>query len=161
MQDMVASFRLTARVLFFGIATACTAAGCNEMKSPTKEPAPAGPAMTSKETPKAETPAPKVAADESKAAADDSKTEADEIKATRAKLSPEDRKLVEAQEWCAVNTDDRLGGSMGSPIKLMIKGEPVFICCKGCKKEAEANPDKTLAKVKELKEKKKAELSKK
>ena len=52
-----------------------------------------------------------------------------------------------------INTDERLG-SMGPPIKLMVKGEPVFLCCGGCKKKAESDPDKTLAKVAELKTKK-------
>jgi hypothetical protein len=80
----------------------------------------------------------------------------DDVATERAKLSAEDRELVEAQEWCAVSTDERLG-SMGPPIKLTIKGEPVFICCKGCQKKAEANPDKTLAKVEELKAKAKTE----
>ena len=42
---------------------------------------------------------------------------------------------------------------MGVPVKVEVKGEPVFVCCKSCKKEAEANPDKTLAKVKELRAK--------
>ena len=77
---------------------------------------------------------------------------ADEVAAERAKLDPADRALVEAQEWCVVNTDERLG-SMGAPIKLDIKGQAVFICCKGCKRKAEADPDKTLAKVEELKAK--------
>ena len=77
---------------------------------------------------------------------------ADEVAAERAKLSPEDRALVEAQEWCVVQTDERLG-SMGPPIKLDIKGQPVFICCKGCKKKAERDPDATLAKLAELKAK--------
>ena len=79
----------------------------------------------------------------------------DEVAAVRAKLGPEDRALVEAQEWCVVSTDERLG-SMGPPIKLDIKGQSVFICCSGCKKKAEADADKTLAKVEELKAKKKA-----
>jgi hypothetical protein len=79
--------------------------------------------------------------------------ESDEVTTERAKLSPEDRALVEAQEWCVVSTDERLG-SMGPPIKLLIKEQPVFICCKGCKRKAEADPDHTLAKVKELKAKK-------
>jgi len=74
----------------------------------------------------------------------------DAVAAERAKLDPADRSLVAAQEWCAVNTDERLG-SMGPPLKLDIKGQPVFLCCKGCKTKAEANPDKTLAKVEELK----------
>ncbi len=78
--------------------------------------------------------------------------EADDVAAERAKLSPADRALVAAQEWCVISTDGRLG-SMGPPIKLDIKGRPVFVCCKGCKKEAEADPDKTLATLAELKAK--------
>jgi hypothetical protein len=78
-----------------------------------------------------------------------------EIKATREKLSAEDRALVEAQEWCAIMPDDRLG-CMGAPIKLMIKGQPVFLCCKGCEKEARADEDKTLAKAEAMKAKKQA-----
>jgi hypothetical protein len=81
--------------------------------------------------------------------------EVDEVGAARKKLSAEDRILVDAQEWCVVMTDERLG-SMGPPVKLTIKGEPVFVCCKGCKKTAEANPDETLAKLKELKVKAKS-----
>lgn len=76
----------------------------------------------------------------------------DEVGTERAKLSVEDRTLVEAQEWCVVSNDERLG-SMGPPIKLTIKGQSVFICCTGCKKKAEADPDKTLAKLAELKAK--------
>ena len=79
----------------------------------------------------------------------------DEVAAERAKLSPDDRALVEAQEWCVVNADERLG-SMGPPLKLDIKGQPVFVCCKGCRKKAEADPDGTLAKFEELKAKAKA-----
>ena len=80
---------------------------------------------------------------------------ADKVAAERAKLSDTDRALVEAQEWCAIQTDERLG-SMGPPVKLEIKGQPVFVCCKGCKKETEADPDKTLARVEELKAQKAA-----
>jgi uncharacterized protein (TIGR03000 family) len=69
-----------------------------------------------------------------------------------AKLSAEDRKLVEAQKFCAVEEDARLG-EMGVPFKVMVKDQPVFLCCKMCAKEAQADPDKTLAKVKELKAK--------
>ncbi len=80
----------------------------------------------------------------------------DELVAERAKLSPADRVLVEAQEWCVISTTERLG-SMGPPLKLDIKGQPVFICCKGCQRKAEADPDRTLAKLEELKTKAKAE----
>jgi hypothetical protein len=82
-----------------------------------------------------------------------------EVKAERDKLSPEDRALVDAQEWCAVSTDERLG-SMGPPLKVMVKDQPVFICCKGCQRKALADPDKTLATVAELKAKAKAEREK-
>jgi outer membrane murein-binding lipoprotein Lpp len=75
-----------------------------------------------------------------------------EIKAERDKLSPDDRALVDAQEWCAISTDSRLG-SMGPPLKVTVKDQPVFICCKGCQKKALADPDRTLAAVVELKAK--------
>ena len=84
----------------------------------------------------------------------------DEIKAARGKLSPEDRKLVEAQEYCAVTDDSRLGG-MGVPIKVMVRDQPVFLCCKGCQRRALAEPDRTLARVEELKIKVKAEAGQK
>jgi hypothetical protein len=101
-------------------------------------------------------PASPVATAERPASPSTQPSEVDEITAVRKKLSAEDRIHVEAQEWCVVMTDERLG-SMGPPVKLNIKGETVFICCKGCKKTAEANPDETLGKLKELKAKVQAE----
>jgi hypothetical protein len=92
------------------------------------------------------------------ALADDKADEA-KIKENIAKLPEKDRKLAEEQKYCALEDEHRLG-SMGMPIKIEIKGQPVFLCCKGCKDDALANPDKTLAKVKELKEKAKKEAQK-
>lgn len=80
--------------------------------------------------------------------ADDSEAK---IKAALAKLSTPDRKLAEEQGYCAV-MGSRLG-KMGVPVKVIVKGEPVFICCASCKDEALENADSTLAKVKELKAK--------
>jgi hypothetical protein len=74
------------------------------------------------------------------------------IKKNLAKLSPEDRKLAEAQKWCAVEPENELG-SMGVPVRVDLKGEPVFLCCKGCVKAAKRNQDETLQKAKELREK--------
>jgi hypothetical protein len=74
------------------------------------------------------------------------------IEANLGKLSAEDRKVAEAQKWCAVLNENQLGG-MGVPFKVMIKDQPVFLCCKGCVDNARADPDKTLAKVTELKSK--------
>ncbi|HWB09488.1 MAG TPA: efflux RND transporter periplasmic adaptor subunit [Pirellulales bacterium] len=71
------------------------------------------------------------------------------IKAALGKLSAEDRGLAEAQRFCAVEGENLLG-SMGRPVKLMIEGQPVFLCCEGCQDAAKADPKKTLAKVKEL-----------
>jgi hypothetical protein len=65
-------------------------------------------------------------------------------------LDPADRKLAEAQKFCATDPESRLG-SMGKPAKVMIKDQPVFLCCKGCEKAARKDPDKTLAAVKKLK----------
>jgi hypothetical protein len=52
----------------------------------------------------------------------------------------------------AIQNEERLGG-MGVPVKVLVKDQPVFLCCKSCRKEALADPDKTLAKVKGLKAK--------
>lgn len=77
--------------------------------------------------------------------------EEEKIKAHLSKLSPEDRRLAEAQGRCP-RTGKRLG-SMGKPVKVMLQDQPVFLCCAGCEDEARENPEQTLAKVKALKEK--------
>ena len=64
-----------------------------------------------------------------------------------------DAELIKAQEACPI-TRKKLG-SMGKPIKITLKSQPVFLCCDSCKDEALANPDKTLNKLKELKDKRK------
>ena len=122
--------RFAAAVLFAAVALT----GCGQEQPPKAE-APVGP-------PKVE---PKPAPTLSK-----------EVIAEREKLDPADRALVEAQQWCVISSDEHLG-SMGPPLKLDIKGQPVFVCCKGCQRKAESDPDKTLAKVAELKAKAKAE----
>jgi uncharacterized protein (TIGR03000 family) len=74
------------------------------------------------------------------------------VEANLAKLSPEDRKLAEAQKYCAVQKGVRLG-AMGVPVKIMIDGAPVFLCCEACVARAHSDPARTLTTVKELKEK--------
>ena len=66
-------------------------------------------------------------------------------------LSPQDQKLAAAQRFCPVMTYDRLG-SMGTPVKMMVGGKPVFLCCEACQDEANADPTKTLKTVDKLKE---------
>ena len=67
--------------------------------------------------------------------------------ASRAGLAPQDRE-AEAQKVCPVSGEEL--GSMGVPVKVTLKDQPVFLCCKSCEKKALADPGKTLAKVKEL-----------
>jgi len=89
-----------------------------------------------------------------KSSADPAKTVSDaesKRQAELAKLSPEDREAAEAQRFCPVSNG--LLGSMDAPIKLMVKGQPVFICCSHCRKEVEENPDETLKKIAEMKKK--------
>jgi YHS domain-containing protein len=58
-----------------------------------------------------------------------------------------DKELIEKQKTCPV-TDQPLG-SMGKPVKMLVKGRTVFLCCAGCKKKLLANPDKYLKKLDE------------
>ena len=66
-----------------------------------------------------------------------------------ARLSAEDRRLAEAQRLCPISGKSL--GSMGTPVKVMLKGQPVLLCCEGCEEEAKAHEERTLGKVKELK----------
>jgi multidrug efflux pump subunit AcrA (membrane-fusion protein) len=80
------------------------------------------------------------------------------IKAGLARLSIEDRALAESQKFCPILTGNLLG-SMGPPVKVMVDGQPVFLCCGGCKQKALDNPQQTLAKVAELKAANSAEFT--
>jgi uncharacterized protein (TIGR03000 family) len=80
-------------------------------------------------------------------------TKKNAIRDALAELSPEDRKLAEQQQFCPIQPANQLGAT-GTPVKVMLKGQPVFLCCKDCVEKAQGNPDETLAKVKELKARK-------
>ncbi len=73
-----------------------------------------------------------------------------DVKIAMGMLSPDDRREAEAQKFCAVMNTSLLG-SMGAPLKLDVQGQPVFVCCAGCKSKALKNPDETLATVAKLK----------
>jgi len=70
---------------------------------------------------------------------------APEINASLSKLSPEDRQLAVEQRICPV-TGTALG-RMGVPVKVMVRGRVVFICCEGCRASLLAEPAKYLAKL--------------
>ena len=79
-------------------------------------------------------------------------TPADEkagLAAALAKMSPEDRRMATAQQFCPVLRQNRLG-SMGQPAKIVVEGQVVFLCCEGCRKTALAHPKQTLATVAEF-----------
>ena len=40
-------------------------------------------------------------------------------------------------------------GSMGVPVKITLRGQTVFLCCKGCMGKAKRNPDEMLKKLAE------------
>jgi RND family efflux transporter MFP subunit len=71
------------------------------------------------------------------------------IVAALGKLNPVDRKLATAQKFCPV-LESKLG-SMGVPVKVMLDGQPVFVCCKHCVSQAEGQRDETLEKVEKFK----------
>jgi hypothetical protein len=73
-----------------------------------------------------------------------------QVRVALAKLSVADRRLAQAQKFCAVQKANRLG-SMGPPVKIMIQDQPVFLCCSGCSKQATENPKRTLANLADLK----------
>lgn len=63
-----------------------------------------------------------------------------------AELSPQDRSLAERQRICPVT--EELLGSMGTPMKVEVSGQQVFLCCEGCKEELLEKPQEHLAKLK-------------
>ena len=62
------------------------------------------------------------------------------------KLPAGDRELAIKQKICPVSGQPL--GSMGVPGKVLVRGQPVFICCEGCRSPLLAEPDKYLVKLK-------------
>ncbi|MFO0842299.1 MAG: TIGR03000 domain-containing protein [Gemmataceae bacterium] len=73
-----------------------------------------------------------------------------EVAANLAKLLPNDRDSAGRQKFCAVQEGVRLG-AMGVPLKVQVKGESVFLCCKGCEQKANSAADGTLETARKLK----------
>src|SRR5262249_59670724 len=74
------------------------------------------------------------------------------VRAAFAKLpSDEDRRLAGEQYWCPIMKDKTRLGSMGTPVRVILEEQPVFLCCDGCRTAAFANPKETLAKAEKLK----------
>lgn len=67
------------------------------------------------------------------------------IEEALAQLSAEERAAAQSQKVCPVS--DEALGSMGKPVKVTVKGREVFLCCSGCRKAIEGDPDEYLAKL--------------
>jgi len=67
----------------------------------------------------------------------------EEMIAALSELSPQDRTLAESQRICPVTKMPL--GSMGTPPKVEVNGQAVFICCNGCEARLLEDPQKHLA----------------
>ena len=66
-----------------------------------------------------------------------------------ATLSATDRQQATAQRFCPMMTSSRLG-AMGAPIKLVVEGKPVFVCCKACVEHATHGGQETVKTAQKL-----------
>jgi hypothetical protein len=71
------------------------------------------------------------------------------IRNALAKLSPEDRKLAEAQKVCPVS--GKWLGLMDAPVKHRVREQDLFICCSGCQRELESDPDRYVTELDKIK----------
>ncbi len=62
------------------------------------------------------------------------------------KLNDADRASALAQKDCPVSGEPL--GSMGTPLKLQVNDQSIWICCDGCEGKLKKDPDKYLAKIK-------------
>ncbi|GIW97130.1 MAG: hypothetical protein KatS3mg111_0463 [Pirellulaceae bacterium] len=60
-------------------------------------------------------------------------------------LAETDRESAMKQHFCPVS--DEMLGTMGTPVKVTVEGQDVWLCCDGCKQDLEADPQKYLAKI--------------
>jgi membrane fusion protein, copper/silver efflux system len=58
-------------------------------------------------------------------------------------LAPEDRLLADRQKLCPVTKKPL--SSMGTPARIVVSGQVVFLCCNGCEDTLKRDPSKYLA----------------
>ena len=68
-----------------------------------------------------------------------------QLQVTLAALDQSDRALIARQRVCPV-TGAELGG-MGGPIKVLVGGRPLYLCCKGCLGKVQSAPEAYLRKA--------------
>ncbi|MHB1559822.1 MAG: heavy metal-binding domain-containing protein, partial [Isosphaeraceae bacterium] len=70
---------------------------------------------------------------------------ADDSTSLLSSLKPADRALAERQKTCPVT--GKTLGSMGTPKRVEVSGQVVFLCCKGCEAALRNDPERYLAKL--------------
>lgn len=73
-------------------------------------------------------------------------TDMEKMNVALSKLSTEDAASAEKQHVCPVS--GKMLGVMGPPQKVGVNGQPVWICCDGCRDKLLSSPDVYLAKLK-------------
>lgn len=63
---------------------------------------------------------------------------------------PDDEQAIAISQMICPVTDYKLG-SMGVPPKVMVNGQPVFLCCQGCQEDLLDQPETYLAKLEDYK----------
>lgn len=61
------------------------------------------------------------------------------------KATKADEKAIAALKMCPVSNEDL--NSMGGPLKVALGEKATYICCKGCLKQIQANPDKVFGRL--------------
>ncbi len=64
---------------------------------------------------------------------------------------PADIQTVALEQVICPVTDAKLG-SMGVPIKVMIHGKPIFMCCEGCRESLLEDPETNIQKIRDYQE---------
>ncbi len=135
--------------------------GCDEPTKPADSSAappaasaPGGPAEAKKPEAKPEDKKPEAKPEDKKTEAKPEEKKADTKEAKKLtddqiaeikKLPEAEQKIALAQMTCPIGNDNL--GEMGMPVKVVLNGQTVFLCCKGCVKDAEKDPAGTLAKL--------------
>jgi hypothetical protein len=115
-------------------------AGCNQEPN-----GPAAPPVTTVTPAPAAGPAAKKPEEPKKLDIAGAKLDDKQIAEIKKLKSEDDQKLALEQKLCPI-TGAKLG-QMGTPIKVMLKDKPVFLCCSDCEEDAKAKPDEALAKL--------------
>jgi hypothetical protein len=81
----------------------------------------------------------------------DGQTAKAKLPVIEAAIGKDDKALIERQKVCPVS-GEKLGG-MGDPVKLLVDGHPVYLCCEGCVAKVKHDPETYLRKALKLQKK--------